>query len=243
MYFYFKLRAMILEDETFNAFGYYPKDLLPKSGKRILAACNGCGKVRIMRKNRYRALCYSCCQKGKTGDKNGNYKGGLLTCVCLQCGREFKVKQYIIKAGYGKYCSISCARKGNTNCLGRVHTEETKALISAAAKLRTGDKSSNWKGGISFEPYCVKFNEAFKEYIRAKFGYKCFLCPTTQAENGRKLCVHHVNYNKQCGCDGDDTCNFVPLCMSCHTKTNGNRDYWRKLITDKLHDLIIGWDV
>lgn len=96
-----------------------------------------------------------------------------------------------------------------------------------------GENAANWKGGISFEPYCHKFNEAFKESIREKFNRTCFLCPITEDENDQKLSVHHVNYDKNCLCD-DAKCEFVPLCKKCHAKTNGNRDHYESLIMDKI---------
>ena len=154
------------------------------------------------------------------GEKSPSWKGGKIERTCEECGKEFYVYPYQVKCGEGKYCSRPC-------CI--------KAL--------RGEKAPNWQGGISFEPYCVKFNNVFKNYIRAKFEFKCFLCNKTTEENGRKLDVHHVNYNKDCGCDGDKTCNFVPLCRSCHNKTGTKRDYWEKLITNKLHSSIKGWNV
>ena len=55
---------MILEEATYEAYGYYPSDLSHGSHKKILAVCDGCGKPRIIRKDSYHALCRSCCQKG-----------------------------------------------------------------------------------------------------------------------------------------------------------------------------------
>jgi hypothetical protein len=227
---------MILEDATFEAFGYYARNLKPKSGKLVIAACDECGKVRETSKNAYLRLCGSCVQKGRIHTE------------------ETKVRKRAAHTGEifteERKANMSAAMKGNTNALGYKHTKEAKELQSAAMKGennpmfgRSGENNPNWRDGISFEPYCVKFNNGFKEYIRAKFGYKCFLCPTTQEENGQTLSVHHVNYNKNCGCDGDKTCNFVPLCVSCHSKTNFDRAYWQKRIADKLHCLIIGWNV
>ena len=109
------------------------------------------------------------------------------------------------------------------------------------SKHRRGENGANWKNGASFEPYCVKFNEPFKEYIRNKFGRICFLCSKTEEENGKKLSVHHVNYNKACGCDGDETCQFVPLCASCNSKVNKNRKAWEKKIKDKMKNKLNGW--
>jgi hypothetical protein len=54
---------MILEEETFKAYGYYLRDLKHKSGKRILATCDECGIVRETSKNSYHSLCNSCVQK------------------------------------------------------------------------------------------------------------------------------------------------------------------------------------
>jgi hypothetical protein len=97
----------------------------------------------------------------------------------------------------------------------------------------TGERSPAWKGGLSFEPYCEKFNEAFKEYIREKFERICFMCPTTEEENRRKLSVHHVSYDKECMCNGVE-CEFVPLCSVCHAKVNFGRDLWERLIINTL---------
>lgn len=40
---------MILEEETYKQFGYYPKDLSEKSGRRVVAKCDDCGKLRNIR--------------------------------------------------------------------------------------------------------------------------------------------------------------------------------------------------
>lgn len=56
---------MILEEETFDKFGYYPSDLKPKSHKRILVACDDCGKIREICKDGYHDFCKPCAQKGE----------------------------------------------------------------------------------------------------------------------------------------------------------------------------------
>ena len=123
-------------------------------------------------------------------------------------------------------CTIETKRKISNANIGRKLTDEVRKKIS-------GHSHYNWKGGISFEPYCVKFNDKFKEQIRDKFGRVCFLCGKSEEENGVKLSVHHVNYDKKCLCN-DIKCEFVPLCISCHMKTNHNREYYEALILEKL---------
>jgi hypothetical protein len=125
------------------------------------------------------------------------------------------------------------------------HTEESKNRIREAqlrkwsdpeyrkkrGDFHKGEKNPAWKGGISFEPYCIKFNDEFKERVRAYFGYQCIECGALQ--NGELLHVHHVNFNKQSCCDSSIPL-FVPLCKSCHGKTGHERQYWREHFTKLL---------
>lgn len=121
-------------------------------------------------------------------------------------------------------------------------TEETKRKMSLAKKgkrkpeewvntFRKGEKHPNWRGGVSFEPYCPKFNREFKERVRNFFGRACVECGTP--ERGKKLHVHHVNFNKMSCCDGTEPL-FVPLCVSCHSKTQKDRDYWEEHFTNMI---------
>ena len=121
---------------------------------------------------------------------------------------------------------------GNQHSLGKKLSDGHKKKLSDVCK---GDKHYNWQGGKSFEPYCPKFNEGFKEQIRNKFGRVCLLCGKSEEDNkGRKLSVHHVNYDKRCGCEDSFKCDYVPLCMSCHSKTGNNRSYWENKILKML---------
>lgn len=95
------------------------------------------------------------------------------------------------------------------------------------SKQQRGEKHPAWKGGISFEPYCPEFNKDLKEKIRIRFSRRCFLCGVP--ENGKHHCVHHVDYNKNAICNGKSWA-LVPLCGSCHSKTNANRWYWFNLL-------------
>lgn len=57
---------MILEQETFEQFGYRTNKLKPKSRKQIIASCDGCGKIRTIQYRSYNDFCHSCSMKGKT---------------------------------------------------------------------------------------------------------------------------------------------------------------------------------
>jgi hypothetical protein len=129
---------------------------------------------------------------------------------------------------FGKEVSQETRDKIRMSLMGRKHSQETIAKMCEMRKL---DKHPNWMGGKSFEPYCPKFNKEFKERVRAFFGYVCPECGTPQ--NGSKLHVHHVNFNKMSCCD-DTIPLFVPLCNSCHTATNFNREYWEEYFTEMI---------
>lgn len=88
--------------------------------------------------------------------------------------------------------------------------------------------SNNWQGGISFEPYCPKFNNKLKEKIREQYNRKCLNCGKDEKDNitktgkHEKLCVHHVDRDKEQGCNGK-AWNLIPLCRSCHQKIHNKK--------------------
>lgn len=84
--------------------------------------------------------------------------------------------------------------------------------------------------------YCKKFNSELKERVRLQFKNRCLLCGKTGDENGRSLPVHHVEYDKNAGCN-DKKIILVPLCNSCHSKVHKNKEFYKdhftKIINDK----------
>ena len=96
-------------------------------------------------------------------------------------------------------------------------TEEHKRKISASHKGKHSKERCNfWKGGISYEPYTIDWTETLKRAIRERDHYLCKIC----GQYGNH--VHHIDYNKE-NCNPE---NLVTVCMSCHARTNFNRDFW-----------------
>jgi hypothetical protein len=145
-------------------------------------------------------------------------------------------KRKIGESGRGRIVSEETRINMGNAKRGQKHTEDAKRKIS---KSLTGkycrEKSSNWKGGISFEPYCFKFDEPLHERCRIFFERVCVECGKTEIENKRKMDVHHVNYDKMVCCN-DVKPLFVTLCMSCHPKTQRNKQYWEKHFTDMINE-------
>ena len=115
-------------------------------------------------------------------------------------------------------------------CGHHVICRRIRAVGGEVIRDTSGARNPSWKGGISFEPYCPKFNDALKEEIREKYGRVCALCGKTEEANGRKLSVHHIDRNKMQGCDDHDWL-IIPLCNSCHGKAH-TADMEEKLMND-----------
>jgi hypothetical protein len=99
----------------------------------------------------------------------------------------------------------------------------------------SGPNASNWKGGISCEPYCQDWVPEYKNYIKSRDGYKC-LNPHCY-NNSKDLTVHHINYDKkQCNPE-----NLITLCRSCNAKANYDREWhiaWYQAILNKRYGYI-----
>jgi len=148
-------------------------------------------------------------QRGLLLVKNAKYP-------CLICGKEIEGTIRIYKEGHWvskQFCSPECKIAG----------------IS-------GENSSSWKGGVSFGDYCKKFNNEFKTRCRAFFENKCVVCGITTEQHKRKMCVHHVNYNKDTCCDENVKQLFVTLCAKHHGLTNHSREYWNGLFTKLIEE-------
>lgn len=131
---------MIFNEATFDTFGYFVEDISSKSSKFIVAVCDKCSNIRIIRRYSYHDLCSSCSHKGNTSGR-GN-RGRTHT-------EETKAQ-------------ISAAMKGKT------FTEDHKENISESKKGkrnfmfgRFGDMHHNYKGGRK---------EAFKRYRKTEKG-------------------------------------------------------------------------
>jgi hypothetical protein len=152
--------------------------------------------------------CYDKWQSiNKTGENSPTWKGGLITKVCEICNKEFETPP----SGNHRFCCNDC-----------------RAIW--VGKQQRGENHPGWKGGISNQKYCVKFNNQLKIKIRDKYNNCDYISGIHKdiCNPDRELSVHHVNYNKQCGCDGTK-CKLIPLCGSNHLRTNTNRLFWNRL--------------
>lgn len=199
---------MIDEDRTFAEFEYMPSELSHGSNKRVWAICNKCGKERLVYFKEYNKLCQSCSQLGRKFSKETRQK---ISEANTNKKLSEKTKQKISIAISGK----------NHPFFGKKLSEEHKRKMSNNHADFSGENNPNWRGGISSLPYCFKFNNNLKEYIRNRDNYTCQLCEKVQSKI--KLSIHHIHYDKE-NCNPD----LITLCGSCNSRVNFNRDYWEQ---------------
>lgn len=187
---------------------------------RIEVSCPICGKIKKVTPSKYnvsKSKTFYCSQehraigvgKQQTGENHPN-RVPRIKMKCFVCGKDIERPEWQIKRMPRSVCSEECRCKIHSI----IHTGKN------SPRYINGD----WVPGGPNNPYCEKFDEDFKERVRAFFRYKCAVCESPQ--NGKALQCHHVDYNKRVCCDRNPKL-FVPLCDKCHPRTNKDRGYWR----------------
>lgn len=162
--------------------------------------------------------------------KKESYKSGELK-GCFEKGH--------LPHGAGKtkenYEPLQKAGKEISNTKNSEEWRNTKGLI--ARKKMSASKQDisleQWKNFKSFEPYDESFNTKFKNQIRKRDNQACMNCGTHREKLNKALDAHHINYDKLLSIPE----NCISLCRKCHSLTNINREYWKKLFQDKLSRL------
>ena len=180
--------------------------------------CKWCNKETIDYLCRKRFFCSRTCQvkSANTGIKRSKIWDNLdlfikeynLGKTFREIGEKYNEKGGNIQ-GLFKKADIKVRRMGIRE--GKTPWNKGKILPEMS-----GENSSNWRGGTSFEPYPLDWTETLKKSIRERDKYLCQIC----SEDGNM--VHHIDYDKK-NCNPD---NLVTLCNSCHSKTNSKRNYW-----------------
>jgi len=194
---------------------------IPKEGKNnpnwkggdIKRICKTCNKVfyveHSIAKRGDGKFCTKECwgkwrSKYRSGHNSPYWKGGKQKIKCVTCGKILYRKPSTLKRRKKIFCNHICHSK----------------WLSINER---GKNSPFWKGGKSFEPYGLEFNNQLREQIRKRDNYTCQKCLINQKNLRYKLHCHHIDYQKT----NNSLENLIALCRSCHIQTNSNRNYWK----------------
>ena len=205
-----------------------------KGGK--LVVCAICGRKTWKLPSHLKKWKTFCCspkcrqknQKGKPrsgilGILNPDWKGGK-SMACAFCGKKMWRTPARLKRSKIHYCSQKCKAKDQIG--------KSNSTLGIPRPQTSGKANPNWKGGISKEPYPFNFNEELKKLIRKRDNYKCQLCGCPQAENIKKLTIHHIDYNK----NNLDSKNLISLCFRCNSKANFQKQKWESYFITRLRE-------
>ena len=190
---------MILEDATHEAYGYYPSDLSPKSGKYVLAVCSECCEVRITSKHCYHILCDSCvkigrkhtvetkrkiskAQKGRTHIVTDEHKHNLSKS---HIGLQTRDKHWNWQGGPVERKCNFCDKMFYVPHSRIKAGHENYCCVTCKIEAQKEKNSPNWKGG-------KKKYIARKNAKRRSLGFIPINTPFEGAHG------HHVTHNSIC---------------------------------------------
>jgi endogenous inhibitor of DNA gyrase (YacG/DUF329 family) len=229
-----------------------------RNSTEVEIKCDYCGEITEKKLSEVKGSTHHFCsrichQNWQRNHRKEHPTYASVEVVCEYCGKTFLRQQGQIKRYKRHFCSMKCTRLAainriKTTCANcgkeiEVHPSKLKANKNVFCsrecadpfngKVQRGENHPNWQGGLTNQKYCYKFDNTLKEKVREKYGRQCFLCGKSEKDNGRKLSVHHVDFDKARGCNGKKWL-LVPLCSCCHGKSEHNRDYWEGVIRAKM---------
>lgn len=140
----------------------------------------------------------------------------------------------ISKALLGRGLSIEHKQKMSESAKMKIFSVEHRENLSKAMKklFKNPKNHPSWKGGISFEIYPLKFKRT-RESICKRDDYICQLCGKTEKQNHKKLCAHHIDYDKK-NCKPK---NLITLCHVCNVEVNSDRETWARIFRNMIRKI------
>lgn len=167
---------------------------------------------------------------------------------CKNCKKEFEKKYHDSKNYWAKkiFCSSFCSGTFNKpakklvgrkrplevieKCKPTMFKKGQKAWNKGLKGFNAGEKSPNWKGGVSKSPYFIAFRQARRnirklgnggshtmadwETLKAQYNWTCLACKKQEPQI--RLTQDHIIPITKGGSDNIE--NIQPLCRSCNSR-------------------------
>lgn len=199
--------------------------------------------------------CQCCFCKAKRGDYSGDnhplkqeqvraslrekHKNHKPDCGCAVC----RAKRGEYKGEHNAMKDPEVAKRSGAPQIGKKRPDISARMSGENSpskrpecrekQRKFGGANSNWKGGYSYLPYPFEFNQPLKESIRERDGRFCQNCGKSEAEEGKAMGIHHIDYNKK----NLLPCNLIALCTACNSKANTNRSGHR----NRYSEMVCSW--
>jgi len=204
----------LISDEAIKCRTCFGKDHIIHGKSNKISFCKDCGEQLNMSACFYGTVrCRSCSCLKRYANKHNHPRFKGIKHYCIDCNKKISHNAKT-KTNRCWKCFIKFNIGENNPITGRQHTKEERKLMSLLA------------GGTGipheFSEYSQDFTDYLKKSIRDRDNHECQVCHIKEEDLDRKLDVHHIDYNKM-NCNEE---NLISLCLSCHVKTNYDRDYW-----------------
>lgn len=173
------------------------------------------------------------CTKCKTWKLKAEFgkdksRGDGLNPTCVECKRvkEKKILKGRVSAFKGKKHSLESRQKmcvaqtGNSNRLGKPHTEEAKRKMRAVQRLLSprGSASHSWRGGTAAKRKQEQEGFRYRDWRKAVFSRDRYTCQHCGDSRGGNLQAHHIKPWSKYPELRFEISNGLTLCQSCHEK-------------------------
>lgn len=132
---------------------------------------------------------------------------------CLFCKKEFVTYQYLLKKGYGKYCSRNCSSKSQTKGLFKLCPICKRIFFVHLFRHKEGKGHycSSKCFGESLWINGKPTKKSIHQFIKRSFGKPsyCEICKKTQGNFEWANIDHKYNKKRKY---------WIRLCRSCHRK-------------------------
>ena len=118
------------------------------------------------------------------------------------------------------------AAQGGIRSPGGTKKHDEVLAEKASAGLCSGENANAWRGSY-VSGYGYGWT-AIREAIQIRDKHLCQLCSSIV-----NLTCHHIDHDP----DNMDNTNLITLCSGCNGTVNGNQDYWREMLEEKIREI------